>query len=569
MTEERNILFDLGGGELQIQVKEVTGSLGGLEKVLSRLKTTVAETFAAWQVLDFMKKAANGAEGLSGVLTTLRMRLGSLRSALGEALTPLGQVFIPMLNSAILAVTRFVRTVGEILSALLGVEAGNKVIEKTAATVTAAGKAAKRSLASFDQLERLTGSTATGSSGSSAEEETAAEVIPALDWDRALLLDRLGKMLDALKDIKLFNLQAGLLGLRKALEPLGEHLFDGLEWGWHNIFVPLSKWTIEQALPRFLELLRAGLELLSEVITAIKPAIVWLWETFLEPVAGFVGDAILWALEGLTEKLRAVSGWISENRSVVEGLAKTAGVIALTIAAVNTALALFGSHADSGSLAAGLFGNSLSGLVQPGNLISAVLLGIMAAVQGCKAAFSGLSSVAQAVFETVGRVFGNFKVFWQNAVNGIIGFVNRLLNAIGDGLNATVRAINRLSVTLPNWIPGIGGNRLGFSLQTVTMPKIPYLAQGAVLPAGKPFMAVVGDQSHGTNIEAPLTTIQEAVATVMQGQTDAILAGFEASVGVQKDILEAVLGISIGDEVIGNAVTRYQRRQAIIRGGVL
>ena len=101
------------------------------------------------------------------------------------------------------------------------------------------------------------------------------------------------------------------------------------------------------------------------------------------------------------------------------------------------------------------------------------------------------------------------------------------------------------------------------------MPGIPYLAQGAVLPANKPFMAMVGDQRHGTNIEAPLTTIQEAVATVMQGQTDAILAGFEASVGVQKEILEAVLGICIGDEVIGSAVTRYQRRQAIIRGGVL
>lgn len=568
MTNNKEIFLDLGAEEFDTQVKEVTGSLGGLEKVLSRLKVTIAGTFAAWQVLDFMKKAANGADGLSKDLLVLRMRLGSLRAALGEALTPLGQVFIPILNSAILAVTRFVRTVGEILSALLGVEAGNKVMEKTAKTVTAAGKAAKRSLASFDQLERLSGSVATGG-GSSAESDTPTEIIPALDWDRALLLDRLGKMLKALESIDLFNLKAGLVGLKKALEPLGEHLFDGLEWGWHNILVPLSKWTVEEALPRFLELLRAGLELLGEVITAVKPALVWLWETFLEPVAGFVGDAVLWVLEGLTEKLRSVSGWISENRSTVEGLAKTAGVIALTIATVNGALDLFGGNANSGSLAAGLFGKSLSGLVQPGTVISAVILGIMAAVQGCKAAFSGLSSVAQAVFDTVSRTFGNFKVFWRNAVNGIIGFINQLLGAIGDGLNAAVRAINRLSVTLPSWIPGIGGKRLGFSLQTVTMPKIPYLAQGAVLPANKPFMAMVGDQRHGTNIEAPLTTIQEAVATVMQGQTDAILAGFEASVGVQKEILEAVLGISIGDEVIGSAVTRYQRRQAIIRGGVL
>ena len=63
--------------------------------------------------------------------------------------------------------------------------------------------------------------------------------------------------------------------------------------------------------------------------------------------------------------------------------------------------------------------------------------------------------------------------------------------------------------------PEFGGKTFGFSLKTVTAPAIPYLAKGAVLPANKPFMAVVGDQRHGTNVEAPLTTIQEAVAVVL------------------------------------------------------
>ena len=563
---EKNMLVDLGSGVFATQVEEVTGSLGGLEKVLSRLKTTAAEVFAGWQVLDFMKKAATGAEGLSKDLLVLRLRLGSLRAALGEALTPLGQIFIPMLNSAILAVTRFVRTVGEILSALLGVEAGNQVLKETAQTVSAAGKAAKRSLASFDKLERLAGST---SSGSSSAKDATADLVPTLNWDRALLVDKLRKMLDALANIDLTAVRTGLQNLKQALEPLGQHLFAGLQWGWYNIFVPLSKWTMEEALPRFLELLRAGLETLGTVIVAVKPALIWLWDTFLAPVAGFVGDTILWILEGLTEKLRGIGSWVSQNRGMVESLAKTAGTIALTIAAVNTALALFGSNAGSGSLAAGVFGGSLSGLLKPGNLIAAAILGIAAATQGCMTAFSGLGYAAEGVFSTISRIFGGLKTFWQNAVNGIIGFINSLLSAVGQGLNAAVRSINRMSTTLPSWIPVVGGKRLGFSLQTVTMPRIPYLAQGAVLPANKPFMAVVGDQKNGTNIEAPLTTIQEAVATVMQGQTEAILTGFEASVGIQREILEAVLGISIGDDVIGNAAMRYQSRQAIIRGGVL
>ena len=88
-----------------------------------------------------------------------------------------------------------------------------------------------------------------------------------------------------------------------------------------------------------------------------------------------------------------------------------------------------------------------------------------------------------------------------------------------------------------------------------------------MLPANKPFLAMLGDQRHGTNVEAPLQTIQEAVALVMEDQTAAILRGFEASVGVQKEILEAVLGIQIGDEVLGKAVSRYNRRMNIMSGG--
>ena len=131
--------------------------------------------------------------------------------------------------------------------------------------------------------------------------------------------------------------------------------------------------------------------------------------------------------------------------------------------------------------------------------------------------------------------------------------VSRLVAA----LNAVVRAANKLSFTVPEWVPGIGGKKFGVNLPTVSAPQIPYLAKGAVLPAGKPFLAVV----------APLTTIQDAVALVMEDQTQAILRGFETSVGIQKEILEAVLGIRIGDDVLGRAVDRYHRRIHALQGG--
>ena len=130
-------------------------------------------------------------------------------------------------------------------------------------------------------------------------------------------------------------------------------------------------------------------------------------------------------------------------------------------------------------------------------------------------------------------------------------------------IRAIVNALNSLSFTVPSWVPGIGGNSLGFNL---TAPQIPYLAQGAVIPPNREFMAVLGDQSHGTNVEAPLATIQQAVAAVMQDNLDGELAALEAIRGTLLDILQAVYGIDLSSNAVGRAVDRYQVRQAIITG---
>lgn len=168
------------------------------------------------------------------------------------------------------------------------------------------------------------------------------------------------------------------------------------------------------------------------------------------------------------------------------------------------------------------------------------------------------------VFSIAGDIFNDIKdgilTAFKSIVNGIIKGLNSALAVPFNGINWALNKIKNIEIV---GITPFSG------LKTISVPQIPYLAQGAVLPPNKPFMAVVGDQKHGTNIEAPLETIQEAVALVMQDQTAAILAGFETSVGVQREILEAVLGIQIGDDVIGNAVARYSRKQAVIRGGTL
>ena len=177
----------------------------------------------------------------------------------------------------------------------------------------------------------------------------------------------------------------------------------------------------------------------------------------------------------------------------------------------------------------------------------------------------GWNNAWNTLAEIVSDIWDGITSTIKTAVNGIIGFINRMISAVVTGINAVINALNGLSFDLPDIF---GGGHVGFNISTLTAPQIPYLAQGAVIPANREFLAVLGDQSHGTNVEAPLDTIKQAVAEVMEDLQAGQMAGFEAVVSVLREILSAVYGIELTDEDVGRAVQRWQRKQAIATGGV-
>ena len=151
--------------------------------------------------------------------------------------------------------------------------------------------------------------------------------------------------------------------------------------------------------------------------------------------------------------------------------------------------------------------------------------------------------------------------FWatkgKEALNGLIGSIERGLNNALSGVGGFV---NKITGFL-NKIPGVNIGRVSWG-----NIRLPRLAQGAVIPPNREFMAVLGDQKHGTNIEAPLSTIQEAVAIVMEDMIQSNIAGHEATVAVLQAILEAVNTIDTSDERYANAVDAYHRKVAVAKG---
>ena len=89
-------------------------------------------------------------------------------------------------------------------------------------------------------------------------------------------------------------------------------------------------------------------------------------------------------------------------------------------------------------------------------------------------------------------------------------------------INWIVNGLNKISFDVPDWVPGIGGKTFGFNIPEAKFGRvsIPRLAQGAVIPPNREFLAVLGDQKQGTNIEAPLQTIVDAFNIALQGNAN-------------------------------------------------
>ena len=172
--------------------------------------------------------------------------------------------------------------------------------------------------------------------------------------------------------------------------------------------------------------------------------------------------------------------------------------------------------------------------------------------------WESFSAKAEEAWEAVKNVFVGMDQWGKDILNELIGALNSGLTSIFGGINTGLEKLKGMQ---------LGDIQPFANIRTISVPQIPYLAKGAVIPPNAPFMAVLGDQRNGTNIEAPLSTIQEAVATVMEDYSAANMAGHSATVAVLREILEAVLGIEIGDDVLANAVKRYQTKMAIVRGG--
>ena len=574
-----------------------------LRSVVNVMGTTIAKT-----------------NGVSTALGKLKGAAATAAAGLASALSP---AIIGLLNLLTSLINGFLRLLflltGKSISSMKQTAKGINAVGSAAGSTSKQADKAKRSLAGFDEIERLDAKTGS-SGGANYNFDHIASPLGGitdklknfLSTFQTLLAPSVAAWSAAWEQIRNAASavwpevqQAALAFWNEGLSPLLTYLSGTFAPGVFNAFseafapivggvastaiyvlADLFTWACGIGTDAINGVLIPALDLLLQIWQDLMSGIKTAWDTYGQPLMDGVILAfqnledlatLLWEtivkpiLQNLISVLQQL--WSSHLKPLWDDILLLVASVAnclldlwnnLLAPVAKWIIATFGpAFAEVFNAIADVVGVAVGAIADAIDLAVVVLRGL---TDFLSAVFRGNWDAAwQAIGNTVSTVWDKMTNAIKTAVNGIIGFINRMISAVVTGINAVINALNGLSFDLPDIF---GGGHVGFHISTLTAPQIPYLAQGAVIPANREFLAVLGDQNRGTNVEAPLDTIKQAVAEVMEDLQAGQMAGFEAVVSVLREILSAVYGIELTDEDVGRAVQRWQRKQLIATGGV-
>lgn len=264
--------------------------------------------------------------------------------------------------------------------------------------------------------------------------------------------------------------------VKKVWDARGKPIFDGIRGVFKNMGeILMNVWT----------------GLIKPVWDNFMQSLDWLWEKHLKPlwdnVLEFVASLVECATNIYNNAIAPIGKWVQGYLYPI--LANTINTIWNIISDV-----------------AGFFMDIISSIIQACTGVTEFLSGVF--TLDFQRAFDGLQEITNS--------FANAGIaLFEGAVNIIIDLINGMINGVVTGINVVINALNSIKFDVPDWVPIWGGKKFGINLSPLTAPQIPKLtiprlATGAVIPPNREFLAVLGDQKQGTNVEAPLETIKQA-----------------------------------------------------------
>nr|DAH72569.1 MAG TPA: minor tail protein [Caudoviricetes sp.] len=523
-------------GAIRQNLDDAAAALGKFEK---RLGTIAKKVFIFTVITAGLRniKAYMG-EALEAN-NDFQASLASLRGTLRTAFQPILTVIIPMLKTLIDVLNVAFTYIAKFTSWLFGTtveassEAAKALYDQSKATKAAgaAAEKAKKQMSGLDEMNTWQSQSSGGGGGGAS--------VPDADFAglNTALSDKMQKILDVIKN-NILEIGAGFLTWK-----IAKNLTNSLQ----------TTFGLTMSIVGAVKMVKSGLDAWQNGVN---------WDNFfgmleggvaivigLAVAFGTLGAVIGLLVAGIAMVVVGIRDWIAQGEltdatftmistgilAIGVAIALVVGWPALLVAAIAVAaLAIYKYWDEIKQFLIDVFTGIKDFFVSTWEAISLFFSGILdgisqyfsdtwTAISDAAGTFGqGIADAAKSAWKAISGWFKSSVApkftlaFWKSKFSTI---ADGLTSKIKDGINAAIALFNRFI----NWVNekmNIRWDALKIagltvipegSFQLLKLKNIPQLAQGAVIPANREFLAVLGDQKHGTNIEAPEDLIRQIV----------------------------------------------------------
>lgn len=346
-------------------------------------------------------------------------------------------------------------------------------------------------------------------------------------------------------NLDFYPLLESISNLTSAFAPILESIGNVLEWIYNNIVLPMLKWVIEVGLPTVINLVSKVATFLADhqsIVEAFGAALIGAFAA--AKIAGLASiiiknvSGIAMAAKGLISLMTGTGGIMGGIKAIATAIGP-GGVFVLAVGACIAIGVLLYKNWDKIKEMAGKvwdwisnktrrfvenIGNKLRGLATKMTTIWGNIKA--SAHQKWNTIWSTVSGFAERIKNAIVDKFTSAKNTVVGVFNGMGDAIRSVLNNIISVVNGAISKVNGVVSAIESafsfgpWkVPTpFGSKTIGFKATFPRVPTVPYLAKGAVIPPRSEFLAVLGDQKQGNNIETPEALLRKIVREETAGR---------------------------------------------------
>ena len=339
-------------------------------------------------------------------------------------------------------------------------------------------------------------------------------------------------------NLNFYPLLESISNLTATFAPILEAIGNVLEGIYNNIVLPMLKWLIETGLPTVINLVSKVAAFLADhqsIVEAFGTALIGAFAAGkIAGLAKSIGGSITTIMDfgkGLIALMTGSGGIIGGIKAIATAIGPGGIFIAAVTACIAIGVLLYKNWDKIKEVAGEVWDwikNKTSTFV---NTISSSLKNLASkivtiwdnvkssAYQKWTAIWSTVGNLVEKIKNgIVGKftsaknkvvdIFGGIRDTIRNILNKVIGIVNRAIGTVNSAIGGIESAFSFGPWEVPT---PFGKKTIGFSATFPRVPTVPYLAKGAVIPPRSEFLAVLGDQKNGRNLEAPEGVIKDII----------------------------------------------------------